>query len=118
MSEEFQSKFVLPKKLPPYLPEYIGYMEIRKAIDCNMSQQFIGALSATWPDYSLTTRVRKQREKKNVDAPPSTTPSQAQGLSTAEGPVKRLRDYIENNVEDREVRHELLVIVQELLCCL
>ena len=101
MSEEFQSKFVLPKKLPPYLPEYIGYMEIRKAIDCNMSQQFIGALTATWPDYSSTTRVRKQREKNDAEFKAAVNEEvkkmrtqNEEEVCTEQGCFKRLKNHI------------------------
>jgi hypothetical protein len=40
MAEEFQSKFVLPKKLPPYLNEFVGFMETKKILTIKQPRYF------------------------------------------------------------------------------
>lgn len=124
MAEEFQSKFVLPKKLPPYLNEFVGFMETKKNIDNQTATVFLEAVTLTWPTYSQTTRIRKPREKKEqappqleVQAPAQLAP-QSQLINYNHEAIvaqsRRLKLYIYGNVSDERVRNDLLGMVDDL----
>jgi len=128
MAEEFQSKFVLPKKLPPYLNEFVGFMESKKNIDNQTATVFLEAVTSTWPTYSQTTRIRKPREKKEPPALPPPTqellpePMQQQQQQHQQcfnheaivAQSRRLKLYIYGNVADERVRNDLLGMVDDL----
>ena len=57
---DFESKFVLPKKVPVFLNEFVGFMEKTNAIDQLTAQNFIVAVPDAWKDYSTKSRCLTQ----------------------------------------------------------
>jgi hypothetical protein len=119
---DFESKFVLPKKVPVFLNEFVGFMEKTNAIDQLTAQNFIVAVPDAWKDYSTKSRVRKVREKKDIPDPLSSAPpSSAPPSSATNNPRKlfsKLQEYIVDNVAEERVRNDLISIVTELLTSL
>lgn len=114
---DFESKFVLPKKVPVFLNEFVGFMEKTNAIDQLTAQNFIVAVPDAWKNYSTTSRVRKVREKKEEPSPPIPDPPS----SVPKNPRKlfsKLQEYIVDNVAEERVRNDLINIVTELLTAL
>jgi len=117
---DFESKFVLPKKVPVFLNEFVGFMEKTNAIDQSTAQNFIIAVPDAWTHYSSKSRVRKVREKKEPQQAlePQQVPSTPKPSSDPGKLFSKLREYIADNVAEERVRNDLIGIVTELLTAL
>lgn len=110
---DFQSKFVLPKKVPVFLNEFVGFMETTRSIEAATAQTFIVAVPDAWQSYIKTGRVRKVKEKKEEAMPLPTSLERALPL-VAPTVFKKLQDYIAENVLEEKIRNDLIRIVNEL----
>jgi hypothetical protein len=113
---DFESKFVLPKKVPVFLNEFVGFMEKTNAIDQLTAQNFIIAVPDAWIEYSSKSRVRKVREKKEPQQ--ALEPQPPKPSSDPSKLFSKLREYIADNVAEERVRNDLIGIVTELLTAL
>ena len=111
---DFESKFVLPKKLPPYLNEFVGFMEKTQAIDQTTARNFIVAAPESWQEYNKTGRVRKVKEKKEeaVQEMVVNQPSPSAASATV---VNNLQTYIATKIPEAQIRDDLTRLLNELL---
>jgi hypothetical protein len=111
----FESKFCLPKKVPVFLCEFVGFMETHeRSINNAVAQGFLEALPASWCEYVKCTRVRKTREKKEeTPAPPATEAVPA--IDSKKTVLDKLYSFISVNVKDEGTRNELVQLIGELV---
>jgi len=116
----FESKFCLPKKVPVFLCEFVGFMETHeRSISNAVAQSFLEVLPASWCEYVKCTRVRKTREKKEespaplaMEAAPIPT---ALAIDSKKTVLDKLYSFISVNVRDEGTRKELVQLIGELV---
>ena len=111
----FESKFCLPKKVPVFLCEFVGFMETHeRSISNAVAQGFLEALPASWCEYVKCTRLRKTREKKEEPPAPAPTPIPAPSPSK-KTVLDKLYSYIDVNVKEEGTRNDLVQLIGELI---
>ena len=116
MATPFQSKYCLPKKIPGYFEEFIGYLEANNKIDGAVSRNFLQTAQLTWPEYAACGKEKKPRTKKadsKKEARANDDGDANPPVKTPRAVVHKLQQFIDRTVANAELKACMLQVLHQ-----